>query len=344
MPVELSKVSHPRARSVTAQTLAADQPWIATVELERIISAVAAAVRTPLERRGAVVPLTPTFESATCAAVAARALGPENVLGLFASDRETLPTERSRVAALADRLRIEILMEDITPALDAMGSYARRDAAVRLLIPEFGAGWRWQLTRQDGSAPLDRSALYQLSAHSPDGRDWRVKISQSAYRAILAAQAFKERMRSVLAYYYADLRQAAVVGTLNRQRYEQGGFAKGGDGLADIEPVAHLYSSQVAALAVELGVDRGLWGDAGDGAIGDGSIAFENVLESFDAAILPSAAAMRTGLGVGQVSRLYHEFSRRRRETRYLRMPALFVSEPIDESPLDDQVDPLVGA
>ena len=46
----------------------------------------------------------------------------------------------------------------------------------------------------------------------------------------------------------------AVVGTPNRLEYDQGFFVKGGDGLADVKPIAHLYKSQVYQLAEYLGV------------------------------------------------------------------------------------------
>jgi NAD+ synthase len=46
----------------------------------------------------------------------------------------------------------------------------------------------------------------------------------------------------------------AVAGTPNRLEYDQGFFVKNGDGAADFKPIAHLYKTQVYALAAELGV------------------------------------------------------------------------------------------
>jgi NAD+ synthase len=53
---------------------------------------------------------------------------------------------------------------------------------------------------------------------------------------------------------HADRLNYAVVGTPNRLEYDQGFFVKGGDGLADVKPIAHLYKSQVYRLAESLGV------------------------------------------------------------------------------------------
>src|SRR5256885_7457393 len=57
-----------------------------------------------------------------------------------------------------------------------------------------------------------------------------------------------------LEYYHADRLHYAVLGTPNRLEYDQGFFVKGGDGLADVKPIAHLYKSQVYQLAEHLGV------------------------------------------------------------------------------------------
>ena len=71
---------------------------------------------------------------------------------------------------------------------------------------------------------------------------------------IVAAANFKQRARKMMEYYYADLLQYAVAGAPNRLEYDQGFFVKNGDGAADVQPIAHLYKSQVYQLADHLGV------------------------------------------------------------------------------------------
>jgi NAD+ synthase len=58
----------------------------------------------------------------------------------------------------------------------------------------------------------------------------------------------------MMAYYHADRLNYAVCGTPNRLEYDQGFFVKGGDGLADFKPIAHLYKTQVFEVARALGV------------------------------------------------------------------------------------------
>ena len=43
-----------------------------------------------------------------------------------------------------------------------------------------------------------------------------------------------------------------MVGTPNRLEYDQGFFVKNGDGSADVKPIAHLFKSQVYAMAQHL--------------------------------------------------------------------------------------------
>jgi NAD+ synthase len=55
-------------------------------------------------------------------------------------------------------------------------------------------------------------------------------------------------------YFHGDRLNYAVVGTPNRLEYDQGFFVKNGDGSADVKPIAHLYKTQVYALARHLGL------------------------------------------------------------------------------------------
>jgi NAD+ synthase len=79
-------------------------------------------------------------------------------------------------------------------------------------------------------------------------------MSAISYLQLVAATNFKQRIRTMMAYYHADRLNYAVCGTPNRLEYDQGFFVKGGDGLADFKPIAHLYKTQVYAIARALNV------------------------------------------------------------------------------------------
>jgi len=62
------------------------------------------------------------------------------------------------------------------------------------------------------------------------------------------------RVRMVILYYYANLRNLLVVGAGDRSEALIGYFTKHGDGAADLLPIRHLYKTQVRELARHLGV------------------------------------------------------------------------------------------
>jgi NAD+ synthase len=70
----------------------------------------------------------------------------------------------------------------------------------------------------------------------------------------MAATNVKQRMRMLCLYYYAEKMNYLVCGTTNRTESLLGFFVKYGDGGVDLEPIAHLYKSQVAQLAGHLGI------------------------------------------------------------------------------------------
>ena len=80
------------------------------------------------------------------------------------------------------------------------------------------------------------------------------RLGLREYLQIVAATNFKQRIRKTVEYFHADRLNYAVVGTPNRLEYDQGFFVKNGDGSADVKPIAHLYKSQVYALARHLGL------------------------------------------------------------------------------------------
>ena len=58
--------------------------------------------------------------------------------------------------AVADALRIDSVVEDITPILAGAGCYQRRDEHIRKVFPEYGPGWRCKIAvRKTGRLQRD---------------------------------------------------------------------------------------------------------------------------------------------------------------------------------------------
>ena len=62
------------------------------------------------------------------------------------------------------------------------------------------------------------------------------------------------RVRMTKLYHIASMCKYLVVGTTNRSELMMGYFTKYGDGGVDIEPIAHLYKTEIWKLAKHLGV------------------------------------------------------------------------------------------
>jgi NAD+ synthase len=165
------------------------------------------------------------------------------------SDRETLALSR----LVTEAFEIETVVEDITPILEATRCYERRDEAVRTVVPQFGKGWKFKIVLPSVLG-TDGYRLFAVVAQSPEGETIKVRLPAAQYLAIVAATNFKQRARKMLEYFHADRLNYAVLGTPNKLEYDQGFFVKQGDGAADVKPIAHLYKTQVYALAKELGV------------------------------------------------------------------------------------------
>ena len=239
----------PLAPNVSADLLRIDAEQV-TAEIVEVIEST---VLRRMRKRGLVLGLSGGVDSTVCAALCARALGPERVFGLLMPERESSDETLELGRLAAESAGIPAVVEDITGVLEAAGCYARRDAAIRALIPEYGPGWRSKVSLPS-VVTSDQYRIFSVIGQAPDGTQHRARVTPTAYLELIAATSFKQRTRKMMEYYHADRLNYAVVGTPNRLEYDQGFFVKNGDGAADIKPIAHLYKSQVYQLAEYLGV------------------------------------------------------------------------------------------
>lgn len=222
-------------------------------EADRVAARLKHIVVHTMRRKGLVVGISGGIDSALCTALAVRAFGPDKVLGLFMPDKVSSSESLDYGQLLAKRFGIPTVTEVLGPSLEAMGCYARQDEAIRMAIPEYGAGWKSKIVIPS-ILEGDRLNISRITAESPDGVTRTERLPLAAYLQLVAATNFKQRLRTTMEYYHADRVHYAVCGTPNRLEYDQGFFVKGGDGLADVKPIAHLYKTQVYAMARALGV------------------------------------------------------------------------------------------
>jgi NAD+ synthase len=168
--------------------------------------------------------------------------------------RNSSPESAVRGRALCETFGIAYETREIWPALEALGCYRNRDAAIRKLFPGYRSGDRYKIVVPDDLLGRDRLNVFSLVVESADGTQERRRMPLDVYLEIVASTNMKQRMRKLIEYHEAERLNYAVIGTPNRLEYDQGFFVRGGDGLADLKPIAHLYKTQVYALARHLGV------------------------------------------------------------------------------------------
>jgi NAD+ synthase len=224
-------------------------------EADRISEQIVAITRR-LRRRGLVVAMSGGIDSSVCAALAVRALGSSNVYGLLLPERDSTLGEGSLGRLLANHLGMACELQNIAPTLEAIGCYGAQQEVLHRAVPGFGAGWRFKLAIS--SAMGGKVSVTRVVAEDPAGVRHEARLSAADYQQIVAATNFKQRVRKTLEYYHADRLNYAVVGTPNRLEYDQGFFVKLGDGSADVKPIAHLYKTQVYAMARHLGLPEAI--------------------------------------------------------------------------------------
>lgn len=320
--------------SFSASALDIDAPAV----IEAITHVLREQITGTLRRRGAVLGLSGGVDSSVCAALCVRALGAERVFALLMPERDSSEDSLRLGRFVAEWLGIPYAIEDIGPLLEAAGCYARQDEAIRSVFPEYGPGWRCKLTLPS-LLESDRLNVFQLTVRSPGGVERSARLPHAAYLQLVAATNMKQRTRKMLEYYHADRLHYAVVGTPNRLEYDQGFFVKQGDGAADVKPIAHLYKTQVYALARELGVpdevrSRPPTTDTFSLPQTQQEFYFALPYDKMDLCLcahnrgVPAAeAAAALGLSPEQVTRIYRDIESKRRATRYLHATPLLVGE-----------------
>jgi NAD+ synthase len=306
-------------------------------ETDRIADCVRSTIAHTLKRRGAIIGLSGGIDSSVCAALAARALGADRVVGLLMPETDSAAETTDLGRLVAQRLGIRTILEDITPMLEAVGCYRRRDAAIKQVVPDFGPGYRSKIVLP-GTLDNDSYKVFSVVVESPSGAQTRARLSSDSYLAILAATNFKQRVRKMMEYHYADRLQYAVIGTPNRLEYDQGFFVKLGDGAADLKPIAHLYKSQVYQLAEHLDVpeeirQRPPTTDTYSLAQSQEEFYFSIPYRTLDLCLygldhhLPVAeVAAATGLTEAQVHGVFRDIDAKRRATAYLHNAPVLVA------------------
>ena len=309
------------------------------LEIERIVNALQEGVYRRLRRKGAVVGISGGIDSAVVFALCVRAFGPERVVGVLLPERESSPESTLLANELAARFGVQTVTEEITAALEGFGCYQRRNEAIRSLIPDYMPGWKVKIVLPGSLLEQETLNVFYLVVPGSSGSEIRKRLPPAAYYQIVAASNFKQRARMSMLYYHAELRNYCVIGTANKNEHDLGFFVKHGDGGVDINPIVHLYKSQIFQLAGALDVPESIQSRAPttDTYPGGGTqeefffrlpfFVLDTIWFGYEQGISKGEIASALSISEEQVQRIMDDIVRKQRTTAFLRAEPIAVTD-----------------
>ncbi|MBC2714545.1 MAG: NAD(+) synthase [Desulfobacteraceae bacterium] len=307
-------------------------------ETNKIKSQIQRILSKQLKKRGIVVGLSGGIDSSVTVALSQKAMGKDRVMALLMPELHSSDDTLDLSRMVANHFGVQIIYEDITQILEALGFYKRYNAAIQSIIPEYGKDWKSKIVTSN-ILESKGFTFFSVIAKPPEGNEIKKRLDLKAYLEVVAATNFKQRTRKLLEYYHADRLNYAVAGTPNRLEYDQGFFVKNGDGAADFKPIAHLYKSQVYQLAKYLGVPEKIikrppTTDTYSLSQDQDEFYFSLSYEKMDLCLygknnnIPAETiGSLTDLTIEQVQRVYKDIDQKRSTTKYLHLPPVLIEK-----------------
>jgi NAD+ synthase len=308
--------------------------------IEHIVTRLRSILSKDVGRRGFVCAMSGGIDSSVSSSLCVKALGKDKVYGLMLPERDSSGFSTARGRQLAEHLGIKYEVFDIAPALEGIGCYKWRDDAIRKVFPQYGEGWKNKIIISGGLE--GQINHFQLVVQTPSGEMKQERLGLKEYLQIVAATNHKQRIRKTVEYFHADRLNYAVIGTPNRLEYDQGFFVKNGDGSADVKPIAHLYKTQVYALARHMQLPKEICDaipttDTYSLAQGQDEFYFALPYAQMDLALYAlnngysaEELAPVIGVTVQQAQNVFRDIEAKRRATRYMHLKPVLV-EPVKE-------------
>ncbi|HPF16298.1 MAG TPA: NAD(+) synthase [Thermotogota bacterium] len=184
--------------------------------------------------KGCLIGISGGIDSAVVAALCCEAVGKENVMGLLLPERDSSKRTLKDSRAVCEHLGISYKTKNISHIIRKTGAYSLKPPTrfIPKTIQEKYVKSKWQ----------------QLAHRDTFIEDLEGQGNQEFLDG-LAFYRIKHRIRMCIFYLEAERRNFAVMGTTNKTELLTGFYVKWGDDSTDIEPIMHLYKTQVFDLA-----------------------------------------------------------------------------------------------
>ncbi|HHW71527.1 MAG TPA: NAD(+) synthase [Clostridiales bacterium] len=186
---------------------------------------------------GCILGISGGLDSALTAYIAVRAVGKENVMGLFMPERDTSKATYADARMLAKILGIPFNEINIKPVVRKMGVYSLQPPA--FYVPR-GLQEKYVYNKNKKHSKENEPTFLRMLK----GGDGDPELQKH-----MAYLNTKQRIRMTYIYYYAELNNLLVLGNLNKSEYMTGFYVKYGDSASDIQPLIPFYKTQIIQLS-----------------------------------------------------------------------------------------------
>lgn len=199
-------------------------------------------IKTNIEKymfKGVILGISGGIDSAVVGKLLVDSIGRERVYGLILPERDTDSHTVDDAKLVCDYLGIEYEIIDITGILRKLEVYSLKPPAFPF--------------------PKAVQKKYSQNIWKREDNPFIQDLTTQGDEKFLEALAYyrtKPRIRSTVLYFEGEKRNYGVAGCTNKTEYVTGFYTKWGDEMCDIEPIRHLYKTEVFELAEKLNIPQ----------------------------------------------------------------------------------------